>query len=178
MLYRYCGFRAAFFMGEKMKYQFPKKPLALGYNKLRSAGLASTKSATFGKVRNGGTRNHQGIDIETDGPLWRCYAVDNAVVSVVRNVGDYGLQVVLKLENSAIKGNLFAFYAHLSRVKVKVGQKVKAGDVIGLSGSTGNAKGMDTKARGSHLHFEVRTAALPGGGMTGRLDPLDYFELD
>jgi murein DD-endopeptidase MepM/ murein hydrolase activator NlpD len=163
---------------KEMKYKFPVKPLGKGLNKLRSAGLASTKSAMFGKVRNGGTKNHQGIDIETDGPLWRCYAVDNAVVSVVRNVGDYGLQVVLKLDNPAIKGNLFVFYAHLSQVKVKVGQKVKAGDVIGLSGSTGNAAKMKTKAQGSHLHFEVRTEALPGVGMIGRLDPLEYFELD
>lgn len=30
--------------------------------KLRTAGLASAKSATFGKVRNNGTKNHQGVD--------------------------------------------------------------------------------------------------------------------
>lgn len=40
-------------------------------------------------------------------------------------------------------------YAHLSKNTVKVGQKVKAGDQIGLSGDTGNAFG-------AHLHYEER----------------------
>jgi murein DD-endopeptidase MepM/ murein hydrolase activator NlpD len=46
-------------------------------------------------------------------------------------------------------GGLEYFYAHLSRVKVKVGDAVQPGQVVGLSGRTGHVTG-------PHLHFEAR----------------------
>lgn len=47
----------------------------------------------------------------------------------------------------------YLFYAHLSKVNVKKGDKVVAGQLIGLSGTSGNAKGTKTP----HLHFEIRS---------------------
>jgi len=41
------------------------------------------------------------------------------------------------------------WYGHTSKMYVKVGQKVQAGDVIAAVGSTGNSTG-------PHLHFEIR----------------------
>ena len=56
----------------------------------------------------------------------------------------YGRYVVLRHLNG-----FETLYGHLSKTKVKVGQKVKAGELIGLGGSTG-------RSTGTHLHFEVR----------------------
>ena len=46
-------------------------------------------------------------------------------------------------------------YGHLSQILVKVGQKVKCTDVIGIEGSTGNSTG-------SHCHYCVRTSMSRG----------------
>jgi murein DD-endopeptidase MepM/ murein hydrolase activator NlpD len=55
----------------------------------------------------------------------------------------YGTQLVQKLDGG------YFIYAHLSKTLVKAGDKVKAGQVIGKSGNTGNSTG-------PHLHVELR----------------------
>jgi murein DD-endopeptidase MepM/ murein hydrolase activator NlpD len=51
-------------------------------------------------------------------------------------------------------GGVYSLYGHLSSLGVRTGQQVAAGQVIGLSGSTGNSTG-------PHLHFEVRKGTTP-----------------
>ncbi|MBC7268317.1 MAG: M23 family metallopeptidase [Streptomyces sp.] len=58
----------------------------------------------------------------------------------------YGNAVVIKHGNGT-----YSQYAHLSKINVKVGQVVKTGQRIALSGNTGNSSG-------PHLHFEIRTS--------------------
>ncbi|WP_077388274.1 M23 family metallopeptidase [Helicobacter bilis] len=66
----------------------------------------------------------------------------------------------------------YLFYAHLSEVHVKKGDKVVAGQILGLSGTSGNAKG--TKA--PHLHFEIRDTDNVEKGLTNRINPAYYIE--
>jgi len=58
-------------------------------------------------------------------------------------------------------GGIATSYAHMSRIFVRAGQYVNAGDTIGAEGQTGNSFGC-------HVHFEVYT---PGG----RVDPAPFM---
>ncbi|MGE8552812.1 MAG: peptidoglycan DD-metalloendopeptidase family protein [Chryseobacterium jejuense] len=66
----------------------------------------------------------------------------------------YGNTIMIK-SNIEGFGTVYFFYAHLSQVSVKVGQKVKHNDPIGFSGSTGNAMHVDVSVR--HVHIEAGT---------------------
>jgi hypothetical protein len=70
-----------------------------------------------------------------------------------------------------LQGNEF-YYAHLSAFTpaARDGVQVKAGDVIGFVGATGDAAGTPT-----HLHFEIHPAALLGMGYDGVIDPYPYL---
>ncbi|MEU8887136.1 M23 family metallopeptidase [Streptomyces sp. NPDC048442] len=71
----------------------------------------------------------------------------------------FGNQVILRHPNG-----YFTQYAHLSVFGVRTGRRVAAGEVIGLSGRTGNVSG-------PHLHFEVRVTPQLGSG----IDPLPWL---
>lgn len=58
--------------------------------------------------------------------------------------GGYGGLVILQHDNGAQ-----TYYAHLDSLNVSVGQHVKQGELVGLSGNTG-------RSTGPHLHFEIR----------------------
>ncbi len=91
---------------------------------------------------------HTGIDIARSigTPV---YASKDGIVKFVGWSGGYGLCIFIKHQ--------FGYetvYAHLSTINVKVGHKVKAGQLIGKVGNTG-------RSTGAHLHFEVRKFGKP-----------------
>jgi murein DD-endopeptidase MepM/ murein hydrolase activator NlpD len=103
----------------------------------------------------GGTRFHAGIDLSvpTGTPV---QAAQEGIVVFAGYNGAYGKAV--KLEHQQ---GFSTLYAHNSRILVHVGQTVKAGQVICLSGSSG-------RSTGPHLHFEVHKDGWP-------VDPLQHL---
>ena len=88
-------------------------------------------------------RMHAGIDIDLQ--VWdSVYSAFPGMVRVSRWYEGYGRIVVVRHFNG-----LETYYAHLHRLKVKPGQIVDSGELIGLGGSSGHSTG-------SHLHFETR----------------------
>ncbi len=121
---------------------------------------------TYGPVRNNGNRVHQGWDLAA--PVGTpIYAVaDSTVESVHLGGGDYGNSVQIAF---AYQGRtIYAFYGHLSYFSVQVGDRVQAGQIIGYTGRSGNARGAGITP---HLHFEFRDRPVVHRGLGGRIDP-------
>jgi len=101
----------------------------------------------FGDPRGGGTREHEGQDIIA--PL-RSFIVSptDAVVTRTGKGGSAGIYVY-----TANPGGETFRYMHLDEIAdgIKTGTVLKAGDLIGFVGNTGNASG-----GAHHLHFEIR----------------------
>ncbi|MFJ9027757.1 M23 family metallopeptidase [Streptomyces sp. NPDC102274] len=116
-----------------------------------------TLSAGFGLGGNMWAHKHSGQDfaVPVGTPVHAAHS--GTVVKAGSNgAGDgpaYGNAIVIKH-----KDGMYSQYAHLSKVKVYVGEKVKTDEVIGLSGNTGNTSG-------PHLHFEIRTTPNYGSGI-------------
>jgi len=93
-------------------------------------------------------RYHLGVDInlETGDSVKTCF---DGKVRIAQYSKTYGNVVVVRHPNG-----IETYYAHLSKIHVKPGQEVSAGDVLGLGGNTGHS-------HGSHLHFETRFRGQP-----------------
>ncbi|MBL7698455.1 MAG: peptidoglycan DD-metalloendopeptidase family protein [Chitinophagaceae bacterium] len=104
-------------------------------------------------------RFHAGLDF-TAPQGTPIYATANGVAKIAGNTGNgYGNHVVIS------HGYGYeTLYGHMFRVKVRVGERVKRGEVIGYVGSTG-------KSTGPHCHYEVRKNSQ-------RIDPVYFFYND
>lgn len=88
-------------------------------------------------------RLHEGIDFRASTGT-RVYASKSGKVTYAARKSGYGKIVVIQHAD-----DFTTWYGHLSRIRVSVGNVVRQGQVIGLSGNTGISTG-------PHLHFEIR----------------------
>ncbi len=128
--------------------------------------MIHSESLPFGEPVHGGRRTsgfgprgrsmHSGLDIAAPRgtPI---YSTADGVVTLAGRQRGYGILVKIR--------HAFGFetvYAHLSRARVKMGQRVGRGDRIGDMGSTG-------RSTGNHLHYEIRIDNEP-------VNPVKFIE--
>ena len=102
---------------------------------------------------------HRGIDLRAKRKT-KVFATADGIVKYVqaRNKGGFGR--VIKISHNY---GFETLYAHLRKTNVKIGDIVKKGDVIALSGNSG-------RSTGPHLHYEVKYASMV-------LNPSNFLKL-
>ncbi|MCL2833921.1 MAG: M23 family metallopeptidase [Treponema sp.] len=119
-------------------------------------------STYFGQTENPFTGQyyiHKGIDLSTyrqGDPI--IATADGQVVSVDFDQGGFGNNVIIRH-----KHGFYTRYGHMLSFRVKVGQKVQQGDIIGYIGNTG-------LSTGPHLHYEVHIGS-------DVVDPYKYLNI-
>jgi murein DD-endopeptidase MepM/ murein hydrolase activator NlpD len=104
-------------------------------------------------------RLHAGLDFTAASGTPIYATADGVVRDAGFNTGGYGNRVLIY--------HGFGYettYSHMYKIKARVGERVKRGEVIGYIGSTG-------KSTGPHLHYEVHRNGVP-------VDPIYYFYND
>jgi murein DD-endopeptidase MepM/ murein hydrolase activator NlpD len=161
------------------------------------------RSNMFGNVRtnrDGTPRPHQGIDLRAVNGTKTFAVGDGRIVDIDRaGSSDYGMTITYEFTYKYSIGNFlydlftfnwggigekisnsgkkyFAIHAHLSSIdrNLRVGTQVKEGQVLGRTGSTGNARNLNRGER--HLHFEMRNRNPVGRGLGGRFDPAPFMQ--
>ncbi|MGA4840778.1 M23 family metallopeptidase [Streptomyces sp. G45] len=115
-------------------------------------------SARYGIRGNWLAGHHTGIDLAVPQGT-PVYAVGAGVVVLARWSGAYGKAVTVRMADGH-----YALYAHLSRISVRQGARLRAGARVGSSGRTG-------RATGPHLHLEIRRRR----GYGSDINPVRYL---
>jgi murein DD-endopeptidase MepM/ murein hydrolase activator NlpD len=112
-------------------------------------------AATFGWRTNPWPEFHKGLDLEANygTPV---HATAAGVVASAAWDGGFGLKVDIDHGNG-----YHTWYAHLSRAEVSAGQRVTKGQLIALSGSSG-------ESTGPHLHYQLMYQGQP-------IDPMPFL---
>lgn len=118
-------------------------------------------SSFWGDSRDAGARRHEGIDIFAAKRTPAVAAAEGTITRVgTNNLG--GNIVFMRPEGK----NYNLYYAHLDTQLVREGQRVQAGEIIGLIGNTGNAR-----TTPPHLHFGIYSSS-------GAVDPFPFVNAD
>ena len=92
-------------------------------------------------------------------------SVANGTVTFSGSQNGYGYCIEIKHDN------YYSFYAHLSKIKVKVGDQVAKGSIIGIEGGDPRTDPNPGNSTGHHLHFEIRT----NSGYGHSINPTPYI---
>ncbi len=112
----------------------------------------------WGNARDGGARRHEGVDIFAPRGTPAVAATDGYITRTGES--KLGGRVVWLADAQG----QHLYYAHLDRQLVQPGQRVRAGDTLGLVGNTGNAR-----TTAPHLHFGIYRAGR------GAVDPWPFL---
>jgi murein DD-endopeptidase MepM/ murein hydrolase activator NlpD len=110
-----------------------------------SGGGALAMQSLYGDARDGGRREHEGVDIFAPRGTPVVAASDGLVTRVGENT--LGGRVIWIWDFTR---NIRLYYAHLQEQSVGTGTFVRAGDTVGTVGNTGNAR-----TTAPHLHFGI-----------------------
>jgi murein DD-endopeptidase MepM/ murein hydrolase activator NlpD len=146
----------------------------VGNNNNKDAGY-------FGYSRNRGKKWHAGIDIgNNEGASVFAFANGKVTRASWQNASKhkvgFGKRIVIEHNLKTKNGKpvkIYSVYGHLKTMNVKAGDTVKAGDVIGTVGRTGNAYNVPN----THLHFEVRVGSYPGNSYNN-INPNSLFDFE
>ena len=116
-------------------------------------------TAPYGNSRKTGEYSipHKGVDYRAKVGT-EVMAVNRGIVRITQTFRNHGKTIVIDHGLGVM-----SFYLHMSKIKVKVGDVVERGQVIGLSGDTGYTLG-------AHLHLGIRINDIA-------IDPVKFFEL-
>lgn len=153
----YSEIEEAFELNEKLYSSIP----AIMPTKGRLSDSFGMRMHPILKVR----RMHTGTDFVADvgTPV---YAPGGGKVSFTGRRGGYGL--TLEIDHGF---GYKTVYAHLSKISVKLGQKIERGDLIAETGNSGKL------STGPHLHYEVRHNGIALNPLNFMYDDVDLFEI-
>ena len=140
------------------RFRVEQRAVATLHFPVRGVNARAVQSV-FGDERDRGARSHQGVDIFAPRGTPAVAATDGWVTRVTTN--RLGGNVVWVWDPE--RGQAL-YYAHLDRQDVSAGSRVKAGDVLGRVGNTGNAR-----TTPPHLHFGIYRP------LEGAIDPLPFI---
>jgi murein DD-endopeptidase MepM/ murein hydrolase activator NlpD len=115
-----------------------------------------------------GWKGHNGLDFRCPTGTQLISCVNGTITEAYNNIGGWGNHCYIWDKDQ----NVMVIYAHMKSLNVKVGDKVKIGNLLGLSNNTGNSTG-------PHLHFGVYKVDSNGNklnlnnGYGGAVDPFD-----
>lgn len=140
---RHSRVKRSDYVKKRIPQSVSKEPLAFGLSEARFSWPLNQVNISSQFGRRWG-RQHAGIDIAAPTGTPVKAARSGRVIYASQKISGYGKMVVIRHSPS-----FATVYAHLSRMGVRVGDRVSRGQLIGRVGNTG-------RSTNPHLHFEIR----------------------